>query len=241
VSRGFVATCTLLALLLLLSGGNQALFLQLHHAGAVLPAPLWRLLSMLGEWSLVIAALLLLVQRRPQLLPSLVAAVLLGIASAILLKAAFAVPRPFLVLPAGSVQLLDVLPANGAFPSGHAMASALLAGVLAQGRRWWWQAGLMALVLLVCWSRIAIGVHWPLDVLVGAALGWVIARVCMRRQWPAWPRTWTPQLLRGLGLVLLLYSGWKLWRQPPNEAYVLFNLLALLAALQLLRPMKNGA
>ncbi|MCQ4145008.1 phosphatase PAP2 family protein [Vogesella sp. AC12] len=234
-----------MALLLLLSGGNQALFLLLHHAGAVLPAPLWRFLSMLGEWSLVIAALLLLAQRRPQLLPALVAAVLLGIGSAILLKAAFAVPRPFLVLPAGSVQLLDVLPANGAFPSGHAMASALLAGVLAgvlaQGRRWWWQAGLMALVLLVCWSRIAIGVHWPLDVLVGAALGWVIARVCVRRQWPAWPRTWTPQLLRGLGLVLLLYSGWKLWRQPPNEAYVLFNLLALLAALQLLRPMKNGA
>jgi undecaprenyl-diphosphatase len=219
-----------LALLLLLSGQNQALFLQLHHAGAVLPALLWRLLSMFGEWSLVIAALLLLAQRRPPLLPSLVVAVLLGIGSAILLKAAFAVPRPFLVLPAGSVRLLDVLP-----------ASALLAGVLAQGRRWGWQAGLMGLVLLVCWSRIAIGVHWPLDVLVGAALGWAIALFCVRRQWPAWPTAWTPALLRSLGLVLLLYSGWKLWRSPPNEAYVLFNLLTLLAALQLLRPKKNGA
>ncbi|MGM8062621.1 phosphatase PAP2 family protein [Vogesella indigofera] len=241
MSRGFVVACALLALLLLLSGGNQTLFLPLHHAGAVLPALSWRLLSMFGEWSLVIAALLLLAQRRPSLFPSLVAAVLLGIASAILLKAAFAVPRPFLVLPAGSVQLLDVLPANGAFPSGHAIASALLAGVLAQGRRWWWQAGLMGLVLLVCWSRIAIGVHWPLDVLVGAALGWAIALFCVLRQWPAWPAAWTPSLLRGLGLVLLLYSGWKLWSQSPNEAYVLFNLLTSLAALQLLRPKKNGA
>ena len=241
MSRGFVAVCALLALLLLLSGGNQVLFLQLHHAGAVLPAVFWRLLSMFGEWSLVIAALLLLAQRRPSLFPSLVAAVLLGIASAIQLKAAFAVPRPFLVLPAGSVQLLDVLPANGAFPSGHAMASALLAGVLAEGRRWWWQAGLMGLVLLVCWSRITIGVHWPLDVLVGAALGWAIALFCVLRQWSAWPAAWTPSLLRGLGLVLLLYSGWKLWSQSPNEAYVLFNLLASLAALQLLRPKKNGA
>lgn len=241
MSRGFVAACGVLALLLLLSGRNQALFLQLHHAGAVLPALLWRLLSMFGEWSLVIAALLLLAQRRPQCLPSLVVAVLLGIGSAILLKAAFAVPRPFLVLPAGSVQLLDVLPANGAFPSGHAIASALLAGVLVQGRRWGWQAGLMGLVLLVCWSRIAIGVHWPLDVLVGAALGWAIALFCVRRQWPAWPAAWTPPLLRGLGLVLLLYSGWKLWSQSPNEAYVLFNLLTSLAALQLLRPKKNGA
>ncbi|MDC7708760.1 phosphatase PAP2 family protein [Vogesella indigofera] len=241
MSRGFVVSCALLALLLLLSGGNQALFLQLHHAGAVLPPVMWRLLSMFGEWSLVIAALLLLAQRRPQCLPGLVAAVLLGIASAILLKAAFAVPRPFLVLPAGSVRLLDVLPANGAFPSGHAIAGALLAGVLAQGRRWWWQAGLMGLVLLVCWSRIAIGVHWPLDVLVGAALGWAIALFCVRRSWRAWSPAWTWRLLHGLGLVLLLYSGWKLWRTPPNEAYVLFNLLALLAALQLLRPKKNGA
>lgn len=241
MSRGFVAACALLALLLLLSGGNQTLFLQLHHAGAVLPPVMWRLLSMFGEWSLVIAALLLLAQRRPSLFPSLVAAVLLGIASAILFKAAFAVPRPFLVLPAGSVRLLDVLPANGAFPSGHAIAGALLAGVLAQGRRWWWQAGLMGLVLLVCWSRIAIGVHWPLDLLVGAALGWAIAWGCLRRQWPAWPPAWTPMLLRALALVLLLYSAWKLWRSPPNEAYVLFNLLTLLAALQLLRPNKNGA
>lgn len=241
MSRGFIAACALLALLLLLSGGNQALFLPLHHAGAVLPPALWRLLSMLGEWSLVIAALLLLAQCRPLRLPSLVVAVLLGIGSAILFKAAFAVPRPFLVLPAGSVQLLDVLPANGAFPSGHAIAGALLAGVLAQGRRWWWQAGLMGLVLLVCWSRIAIGVHWPLDVLVGAALGWAIALFCVGRQWPAWPPSWTPPLLRALALLLLLYSGWKLWRSSPNEAYVLFNLLTLLAALQLLRPKKNGA
>ncbi len=241
MSRGFIAACLLLALLLLSSGGNQALFLLLHHAAAVVPAPLWRLLSMFGEWSLVIAALLLLAQRRPSLFPSLLVAVLLGIGSAILLKAAFAVPRPFLVLPVGSVRLLDVVPGNGALPSGHAMASALLAGVLAQGRRWWWQAALMALVLLVCWSRIAIGVHWPLDVLVGAVLGWAIARVCVRRQWPAWPLAWTPQLLRGLGLVLLLYSGWKLWSQQPNEAYVLYNLLASLAAWQLLLPKKNGA
>ena len=68
MSRGFVAVCALLALLLLLSGGNQVLFLQLHHAGAVLPAVFWRLLSMLGEWSLVIAALLLLAALTPDTL-----------------------------------------------------------------------------------------------------------------------------------------------------------------------------
>nr|WP_280954942.1 phosphatase PAP2 family protein [Paludibacterium denitrificans] len=66
-----------------------------------------------------------------------------------LLKTGLAVPRPSWVLPTGAVQLLDVVPASGAFPSGHAVAAAVLATALATiiqpgaGKKpcrcWWWR------------------------------------------------------------------------------------------------------
>lgn len=241
MSRWVVACCLLLAGLVYWRDANQALFLMLHHAAALLPAVVWRLLSMFGEWPLVIGALLLLAQRQPERLPQLIMAVLVAIAAAILLKAGFAQPRPSLVLPPGSVRLLDVLPGNAAFPSGHAIAAALLAGVLAQGRGVWQQGGLFLAVLLVCWSRIAIGVHWPLDVLVGAALGWAVAALFWRVVAEGWPQRLTRRVLQLLAWVLLVFCVVQVWRVQPNEAYLLFNALAGVAALVVLRQKENGA
>ena len=66
------------------------------------------------------------------------------------------------------------------FPSGHAMGSMTLAMVvilLAWPTRWRWPALLLALTfaLLVGYSRIHLGVHYPSDILGGwmAAIAWV--------------------------------------------------------------------
>ena len=66
------------------------------------------------------------------------------------------------------------------FPSGHSLNAFLFAVVLAfliqwllpQGRRWVWIPFLWAGG--VCLSRIAVGVHSPLDVTVGALLGGLV-------------------------------------------------------------------
>ena len=60
------------------------------------------------------------------------------------------------------------------FPSGHAAnitASMLFLGLVY--RRW--LAPLLAVALVVSFSRIYVGVHWPSDVLVGIALGAALA------------------------------------------------------------------
>ncbi|SCK17371.1 undecaprenyl-diphosphatase [Vogesella sp. LIG4] len=228
----------LLALLLAASGQNQVLFLAVHHAAQLLPGVVWRGLSMFGEWPLVIAVLLWLVTREPARLPRYTLAVLLGIAAAIMLKAAFAMPRPPLVLPAGSVHLLDVLPGNGSFPSGHAIAVALLAGLWPQGGRGWSWGGL-ALVALVCLSRLAIGVHWPLDVLAGAAVGYAVAALAGRVPERALPGLHT--LLNALLLLSAALAAWRLCLRVPNEAYAGYNLLVLLLAARAWRQNKNGA
>ena len=70
-------------------------------------------------------------------------------------------------------QLSDTAPLLAMHPS-HA-ANAFAVGILFAGfyrRVRWWLIGLAALIAL---SRVFVGVHYPGDILVGAALGTAIA------------------------------------------------------------------
>lgn len=237
----FALLFMVLALSVQFLGLNRALFLDLHHAATVLPGACWRVMSMFGEWLVVIALLLQLGAREPQRLPSLLLAGVAGVGAAILLKAGFDVPRPSLVLPAGSVHLLDVLPVNASFPSGHALAIALLAGMVAGGRSLSLQFAAFVLVWLVCLSRLAIGVHWPLDVLAGSALGYALAGGIERLHLPRWPARLSRWLVRLLAVVLLFVALRQSMQAWPNTEYGLFHLFAAAMAILLLRPTKNGA
>ena len=65
------------------------------------------------------------------------------------------------------------LPATSSFPSGHSTVAFACATVLALAvprLRW----PLVALAALIAVSRVYVGVHYPLDVLAGAALGVLI-------------------------------------------------------------------
>jgi undecaprenyl-diphosphatase len=74
------------------------------------------------------------------------------------------------------------------FPSGHSNGATLLYGILAVGfipllRRWHWRmlttVGAVLLVLLVGFSRIALGAHYLTDVVGGMALGLVWLVLCL--------------------------------------------------------------
>jgi undecaprenyl-diphosphatase len=77
--------------------------------------------------------------------------------------------RPFVADP-GQVHLFVSHSADASFPSDHATASfAIAVAIFLRNRRW----GVLALVAAAVLSvgRIAVGVHYPSDVLAGAALG----------------------------------------------------------------------
>jgi undecaprenyl-diphosphatase len=77
--------------------------------------------------------------------------------------------RPFVTDPGGVHQFAHHA-ADAGFPSDHATASfAIATAIVLRNRRW----GIVALVLatLLALTRVAIGVHYPSDVLAGAALG----------------------------------------------------------------------
>src|SRR6185503_7300243 len=88
-----------------------------------------------------------------------------------LLKLVFRRPRPFSAIVDAPVTLIDH-PSSFSFPSGDAAFSVGAAVALgAVAPRWRWPAYLFALA--VCFERVAVGVHYPSDVLAGALVGLV--------------------------------------------------------------------
>ena len=89
-----------------------------------------------------------------------------------LIKDAVALPRPFMY--ADDVANLRT-PGEYSFPSGHAQQAAVFWGLLALHFRKRWFTGLAAaLIFLVGFSRVYLGVHFPSDVVAGWALGAII-------------------------------------------------------------------
>lgn len=93
-----------------------------------------------------------------------------------IIKVLVAMPRPFMSLP--DVAVLVAQPAGWSFPSGHttmafALATTILlihrAGRPQRERRM--AVFLYIIAVLVGFSRIYVGVHYPLDVLGGVVLG----------------------------------------------------------------------
>jgi undecaprenyl-diphosphatase len=128
--------------------------------------PVFRWLTYIGTWGavwLVIAAVVAAVSRRWQVLLWVAVADLAAQLSTDLLKALIHRDRPH-------VHTLVAEPHSHSFPSGHAASSFACAVVLASfAPRLRWP--LYALAALIAFSRAYVGVHFPLDVIGGAALG----------------------------------------------------------------------
>lgn len=101
--------------------------------------------------------------------------ILIGITILVTEAIKFAVGRP---RPCDSLPAVHAIAGFGcdvefdpAFPSGHTSRAFAIAAFLAYRFRWRVGAAATAFAVLVGLSRIYLGVHWPSDVLGGAALG----------------------------------------------------------------------
>ena len=105
--------------------------------------------------------------RRAAAAAGLSAGVALGIAH--VLATVVDRPRPFVADP-GSVHLFVRHAADPGFPSDHATAAFAIATALLLRNRVW-GAVVLVFAAILSVGRVAMGIHYPSDVLAGAALG----------------------------------------------------------------------
>ncbi len=93
-----------------------------------------------------------------------------------LLKGIFARPRPYTIDPSLNVTMSTTV--GHSFPSGHAQNAAVVSTVLHRtyGRKTkWLNWVLLAIIIIVPFTRVYLGQHYPTDVIVGVIVGIVIA------------------------------------------------------------------
>ncbi len=146
-------------------------FIQEHLVSELLN-PIMLFITHLGDagifW-IALSVLLLLIPKTRRLGAVMALALILeALICNLMIKPLVARARPYDLNP--TVQLLLKAPSDYSFPSGHTGASfAAASALLFQKSRLWIPTGILS--VLIGFSRMYLYVHYPTDVLAGAALG----------------------------------------------------------------------
>lgn len=216
-------------------GGYHVGFAALNALGAGLPEVWLQRLTYLGDALFALILLLLVARRHPELVWLALLAALIATGISHLCKLAITALRPAAVLAPESFRLIGPDYQLASFPSGHATTAFVTAAVFCcLAPRIGLRLLLLACGLLVGWSRIAVGAHWPLDVLAGMAIGCFSVWLAIQLM-DDWNARLHPRRFLVVVALLLGTAAWALFLTPPypqaRPQLLLLALAALLLAL----------
>lgn len=163
------------AVAVIFTGTNAVLFVHLNDMFSQVPDIIWANLTFTADTLFVMALLGAVAARKPEVFAPALVLLLLGTLFVHGGKNLFDAARPAALLPPDTFHLIGPKLKNHSFPSGHSFTIfAALTLIILYSKRIWMMP-LLAWALLGAFSRVAVGAHWPLDVLVGSAGGMLIA------------------------------------------------------------------
>jgi membrane-associated phospholipid phosphatase len=200
----FIAVFLLCLTLVILTGINKTLFIAVNSFGQHFYSFIWENLTFLGDTLAACAIMVLFIRKRPDLIWSGILATLMATIIVNIIKSYFDIPRPPVIIDNDIISVIGPALSRHSFPSGHTVTIFALAGILVfYFRTIFSRISIILLALMVGISRIAVGVHWPEDVLAGAPLGILCATTGVYLVTKlGWNRNKTLQLIVGFLLII---------------------------------------
>jgi len=194
---------------------EPTLFLTITQACASVPAVVWASLSLVSNVWGVLALTSPLLAFAPRLIWAWLCAAPIGAVLARIGKEWLFSPRPAGLIEHAQIRIVGEPMEFASMPSGHTLTAFAVAGSIYfaidadRRQRFVW---LWLLAALVGLSRMALGAHWPGDVVAGACLG-------------AWAAAIGHQLLLRLGPGAIAPKGWPMRALAAVLALTLYQML----------------
>lgn len=190
------------------------------HSDSFIPQIFWATTNLGGDAFVVLLILLSAEKKSGTFTSWILKTWLLGALVAQIIKNFFPFPRPALVIGHEQLRLIDNPPVlSGSMPSGHSLAAVscgliLCTLIVNRKQNVGWLFAIALVALTVAWSRVAVGAHWPADVIAGAGLAFLLV-----------PLTWTWELRH----------SWNHWfHQRSGKLFLIFIHLMIAVHLSLL-------
>jgi membrane-associated phospholipid phosphatase len=138
-------------------------------------------LTQLGDEIVILSLLSIFVLYAPKFWEALISASLVSCIFSCALKKIFAVPRPAAVFDHHNFVIIGkVLNGHNSLPSGHSITIFTVLTVLLFGfmpsksnAKILWSILLIGIGLILVLTRVGVGAHYPLDVIIGATIGYI--------------------------------------------------------------------
>ena len=218
-------------------GGYHFGFHPVNAMSADIPEAVLHNITVFGDGTFLLALVLLFSTKNPRFHWAVFLTAIIGGLVSNILKEYFDASRPPAVLTPESFNLFGKGYKHHSFPSGHTLTAFLMATVVYyHATKLWQRFAVIGAAALVGLSRIWLGVHWPIDTLVGGGLGVLaaIAAIVVSTNWPKGVNV----LMSRVVLVLLTLAALILLLEK-NDYTLALPLLYLTAIAALYRTIKH--
>lgn len=176
-------------------GVQKEIFYFLNHFLGQYPSFQFNL-TQLGDVITCLPLLSVFIVFAPNLWKALIPALLVSFIFSCSLKRLCSVPRPAAVFDSKSFVIVGkTLSGQTSFPSGHSITiftilTVIMLAFMPQrlNHKIIWSLSMVAIGLILAFTRVGVGAHYPIDVIVGAIVGYIagLAGIFMSRKYKIW-------------------------------------------------------
>lgn len=176
---------------------QKEFFLFINYKLGQFPNAIYNI-TQLGDASIIFSFLGIFILYAPKIVETLLSTSLVSLIFSFVLKNIFLIPRPATVFDNNSFIIVGKTAVGCAsLPSGHSITvfatlTILMFAIMPVKLHWKisWVLFIITIGLCIAFTRVGVGAHYPLDVIVGSILGYIAALIgiIITKKWNPW--TW---------------------------------------------------